>query len=100
MVCNGSSGIDYLLDFEFIKAVTCPYADAAGLTVVGLIVFGAIASSIYIRTGSMMLPFGLVMLTGGAVMGAVAGPAVAFATVLVLATGGGVMAYLYARFSR
>lgn len=90
----------HLLNFEFIKAFTCTYANAAGLLMVGALVYGAVASSIYIRTGSVVIPTILILLTGGAVMGQVAGPAVAIATVMVLTSGAGAMTYLYVRFSR
>lgn len=100
-VCSGStSGTEYLLQWEFIKAVTCTYADAAGLLATGLLVYGAVAGSIYIRTGSVIIPFGLLLLTGGATMSAVAGPGVAIATIVVLLVGGGVVAYLYHQYSR
>lgn len=93
-------GMEHLLNFEFIKAFTCTYANVAGLLVVGVLVYGAVASSIYIRTGSVVIPAILVLLTGGAVMGQIAGPAVAIATVVVLTTGAGAFTYLYVRFSR
>lgn len=100
-MCDPSkTGIDYLLDFEFIAAVTCPYADAVGLLVLGVFVGGAVAGSIYIRTGSVIIPFGLLMLTGGATMSAVAGVAVGLATVVALLVGGGVVTYVYYQYSR
>lgn len=93
-------GTDYLLNFEFIKAISCTYANAAGLLVTGLMVYGAISLAIYIRTDSVTIPAVLVLLTGGAVLSQVAAPAMAVATVLVLTTGAGTITILYYRYSR
>lgn len=94
------SGPEYLTDFQFIEAVTCTYADPVGMLVLGMVVYSAIGLSIYIRTGSAIIPTILLFLTGGAVMAQVAAPFTAAATILVLVAGGGVVAYLYHRYSR
>lgn len=96
----GKSGPEYLVDFQFIEAITCTYADPAGMLVLGMVVYGAIGLSVYIRTGSPVIPAILLFLTGGAVIPFLAAPATAAATVLVLCAGGGVVAYLYYRHSR
>jgi hypothetical protein len=100
-VCDAStSGATYLTDFEFIKAFTCTYANAVGLLVVGVFVYGAISTSIYIRTNSVLIPFVLLLLTGGAVMTQLASIATALATLLLLATGAGVITLLWYQYSR
>lgn len=99
MCTEGKDGVDYITDFEFMAAVGCPYFDVAGLLVVGTLVYGAIAGSIYIRTGSVIIPFGLLFLTGGVVMAQVASVAVGLATAVVLLVGGGVVAYVYYQYS-
>jgi hypothetical protein len=100
-LCDPSvTGFEYLLDFEFIKALTCTYANSVGFLVMGLLVYGSISLSIYIRTGSVIIPFVLLLLTGGVVMEQVAGVAVAIATIVVLVVGAGVVTYLYAELSR
>lgn len=99
-VCDGfTSGPDAVANFEFIQAVTCTYAVPAGFLMVGLLVFGAVAGSIYIRTGSVIIPFGLVLLTGGAILTTVAAPAIAFVVITFFLVGGGVVAYAYYRWS-
>lgn len=101
MVCEaGLSGVEYLMDFEFLQAVTCTYADAAGLAVVGTMVLGGIAASIYIRTGSLLIPFGLVLMTGGATMTFVAGPLLGLVTVMLLLLASGIVTILYNEYSR
>lgn len=96
---SGQTGLDLMFQFEFIKAVTCTFAvPAGGVLVVGTIVFGAIALSSFIRTGSPIIPLGLLMLTGGAVMSTVAGVATTIATVTFLLVSAGAFAYLYYRW--
>lgn len=91
---------DYLINFEFIKAPTCTFANEAGFLVVGLLVFGGLMISIYTETNSVVIPFVLLLTTGGAVLTMVAAPATTIATLLLLVTGAGTMTYLYYRFSR
>jgi hypothetical protein len=100
-VCDPSiAGWEYLVDFEFIKAFSCTYASAMGFLVIGLMVYGAISLSIYIQTDSVVIPFVLLLLTGGAVMTQVASVATAIATILLLCTGAGAITLLYYRYSR
>lgn len=99
--CEAGVGFnDHLTNFEFIKAVTCLYADTAGFFVVGMLVYGAVGLSIYIRTGSVMIPAILLLLTGGAIIPQIASPGVALAAIIVMASGAGVFAFLYYRYSR
>lgn len=99
--CDPSrTGVDRVTDFEFIPAVTCVYFETAGLLLTGLLVWSAVAGSIYIRTGSAIIPFILLLLTGGAIMATVASIGIALATVTVLLVGGGVVAYGYHIFSQ
>lgn len=100
-VCDpNTAGIDYLMNWEFVKAITCTYANVTGLLVMGTFVYTAIAGSIYIRTGSVVIPFGLLLLTGGAVMSQVAGIAVGMAAIVALLTGAAIVTALYVKFSR
>lgn len=97
MQCGGA-GHELITEFEFIRAFTCTYADVVGLLVLGMIVYGAVSLSIYIRTGSVIIPLVLLMTTGGATVAAMSPPAVTAATLLVLFGGGGAIAYLYYRY--
>jgi len=92
---------DYLFEFRFIDAFACTSSEmAGGFTTVATLVFGGIALSIYIRTGSVALPGILALLTGGVVLSVLAPPALTIATVLILVLGAGALAYAYYRFSR
>lgn len=100
MACEDGPGLaEYFRQHDFMEGIACEYTGQLPLVAVGLLVFGAVASVAYIRTGSVVIPVGYVMLTGGVVIPLVAGPAVAIAVLLVLMAGGGIMAYLYWRFS-
>jgi hypothetical protein len=100
MCSAGLKGYEYLTDFEFIKAFTCTFADSMGLLVFGMLVYGGVSLSIYIRTGSAMIPLVLLLLTGGVVMSQVAAPVVGVATILLLVMGAGILTILYRRYSR
>lgn len=77
---------DYIVQFKFIEALACPYINSMGLVVFGTLMYGAVATSIYIRTGNVAIPTILLFLTGGVVLQQVAGPGVGIATLLVLLT--------------
>jgi hypothetical protein len=98
--CPGASGTELLLDFQFVKAIACTYANTAGLLVVGLLVYGGITLSIFLRTGDARIPVVLTLLTGGAILPQVAAPGIAIVGIGLLLTGAGVITLLYYRYSR
>lgn len=99
-MCDASKSFaDYLTAYEFVKAFTCQYANTTGFVVLGLVVYTAISSSIYIRTGSFIIPLGLLMMLGGAALTQMASVALPVAVLLILVVPAGVMAFLYARYS-
>lgn len=100
-MCDASkSGPEYLTEFEFIKAVSCTYTEVGGLFVVGMMIMTAVTGHIYLKTGSLILPFGIIMLGGGSLLTIVAPPAVAAAGLIVLTTGAAAITFLYYRYSR
>lgn len=100
MCDSGATFAEYLRDFEFVKAFTCQYANTVGFATLGLVVYGAVASSIYIQTDSMILPFGLFLMIGGAALSQMAAVAVPIAVLLALVLPAAVTTYLYVRYSR
>lgn len=99
-VCTGKGGTEHLLDFEFIRAITCTYANSAGILVVGLLVIGGINLAIFIRTGDVRIPVVLTLLTGSVVLPFVAGPALTVIGVTLLLAGAGALTLLYYRYSQ
>lgn len=100
-MCDPSKDFaDYMLNWEFVEAFTCQYADTTGFLVLGLLVWGAVSSAIYIRTNSFIIPFGLLLMTGGAVLSQMAQVAVPVAVLMVLVIPSAVTAYLYWQYGR
>lgn len=96
----GMSFADYMTNFQFVEGVTCVYADVTGFLVLGLIVYTGVAGVSYIRTGSMVMPFILMLLIGGAVISQMASISLAYVVVLMLLIPAGLVAYLYFKFAR
>lgn len=100
-ICDANTDMgEYLLDFEFIKAFSCTYANELGWLVLGLLVYGGITLSIYIRTGNPIVPAVLVLILGGAVLAqlpAIASPVV---MLLLIAVPAGIVAMAYYLYSR
>lgn len=99
-VCGAGKDFgEYMTDFQFIEAVTCAYIDTGTLAVVATLTYTAVAGSIYIRTGSMVMPFMLMLLVGGAVLTQMAAISTPIAILILLAVPAGVLAYAYYRYS-
>jgi len=87
-------------DRNFFCAAASPFLGVLPLPVLGMIVWGTLSMGLFIRTGSPIMPFVLLLLTGGAVGGILAGPALSLVTVLILAVVGGVPLLLYMQYAR
>lgn len=59
---------DFLRNGQFMDAIICPYADQMGMMVFAMLVYGAISLSLYIYTGSIIIPLVLAILIGGIVL--------------------------------
>lgn len=99
MCSPGQGFLDRITAFEFVEALTCQYADPIGMATLALIVYAGVAGSIYIRTDSLIFPFGLLLMTGGAVVGQLAAVSTPVLVLLVLVVPAGMVAYLYYRFN-
>jgi hypothetical protein len=99
MCAGNKTGPERLLDFEFVPAVVCTYADPMSLLSVGLIVYGAIGASMYITTGDLRIPFVLVLTIGGAVIPQIAAPGLIVISLVLVLIGAGTITYLYYQYS-
>lgn len=99
-VCGGKGFQGHMEDFAFAKAIACEYFNSAGVGVTALLVFSAVGLASYIRTGSLIIPVGLFMMTGGAVAQFLPGPAMQIVGLAIMLSGAGVFAYAYMRYSR
>ena len=100
MCTAGQTFQERLLDWQFVEAFTCQYADVTGFLVLGLMVWAAVSSAIFIRTDSMLIPFGLLLMTGGAVLSQMASVALPVAVLLILVVPAAIMAFLYYLYGR
>lgn len=100
MCPTNQAGHEYLTDFEFVKAITCTYANEAGFLVVGLLFYGGILTAIYATTDDIRIPSVLILLTGGAILSQIAAPGLTIAAIMLLLVGAGVITILYYRYSR
>jgi hypothetical protein len=88
---------DYVGEYRFFEATSCFVITRTGIPLLAMIVYGAIAIPIQLRTGSVTIPAVLLLLTGGATMATIAAPAISIATiVLIMAVPGAVTLLLYA----
>jgi len=55
-------------NFEMYDAITCSYAAPMGELVVGTIVYAGFGLNIFVRTGSVMIPFVLLLILGGTIL--------------------------------
>lgn len=100
--CTGVNG-DYfgaIGDGSFVAGFLCPYIDVIGLLGFGLLIYGAMATMIFIRTGSVVIPFVLLIILGGPILAQVASIGIAVATVVILLVLGGVPLYLVRRYTQ
>jgi len=97
-VCT-DTGLNHMLNFEFLKGIGCTYINSAGLLVAGLLLYGGINFSIFIRTGDVRIPVVLTLLTGGVIIPQIAAPGVAVASIALLLTGAGSLTYMYYKYS-
>lgn len=93
MSCSGATGFseaatamsDALAAESFVQAFTCLYANATGgLVVMGTMLWFAIVTMSFVRTGSFAMPLVFTLVLGGAALAQVAGPVLGIASVLVL----------------
>jgi len=89
-----------LMEWDFVEAFVGAYASSVGLFVTGTLFYVPIALSMYIMTGSMMIPFVLLLLFGGAIIPQMIAPIPGFVSILVVGVGAGTLTYLYYTFSR
>ena len=90
---------EYLLDWEFVEAISCQYAGVIGFPVFAMLVWAAVGGAIYIRTDSFLIPFGLLLFTGGAVISQMASLALLPAVLITLFIPALAITALYVRYN-
>lgn len=80
----GDAFITAMENLDLWEALFCPYATPLGELAVGSIVYAGFALNIFIRTGSVIVPFILVLLLGGTILAQVYAVISAFAALIIL----------------
>lgn len=96
----GYTMADYVGELRFFEAISCFLITRTGIPLLAMIVYGAIAIPIQLRTGSVTIPAVLLLLTGGATMATIAAPAVSIATIVLIMTVPGAVTLLLYAYSR
>jgi len=97
---GGKTVGEHLMDWEFVEAIVSAYAGVLGFAPFALLVWAAVGGAIYIRTDSFLIPFGLLLFTGGAVLSQMASLALPAAVIITLVVPAAVVTALYIRWSR
>lgn len=71
-------------DFDLWEAMFCVYGGPMGELVVGTIVYSAFALAIFVRTGSLIIPFVMLLVLGGTVLSQMLGVIGSFAGLIIL----------------
>jgi len=92
--------VDRLMSWDFVKALVGEYADILGFPAFALIVWGGVASVIFVRTDSFLIPFGLLLFTGGAILSQIANFGMSAAVLITLVVPAAVITAAYIAYSR
>lgn len=89
-----------IADRDIWCAAVGPYLGAMPLVLLGTFVWGSLSLGMFVRTGSPMIPYVLLLLIGGAVSATLSGPVFSLITVFGLAFTGAVPVMLYVKYNR
>jgi len=92
--------VERLMDWEFVQAIVGEFADVIGFPAFALLVWGGVSSVIFVRTNSFLLPFGLLLFTGGAVVSQMANFGLVAAVLITLVVPAAVITAAYVAYSR
>lgn len=81
-------------EFAVFEAVTCTYGAPLGVMVVGTLFYSGVALNIFLRTGSVMIPFVLALVLGGTIFAQMFAIINAFVAIIILLAAPMVMAGL------
>jgi len=85
MSCSQYSALyEALQQYAFADAVSCTFTEPTGTVATGMLVFGAITTSLGIRTDGIAMPAAITLLTGGILLPFLPGAATQIATLILL----------------
>ena len=71
-------------NFELWDAVICPFAGPTSMLLVGTVIYSGIGLNIFLRLGSVIIPFVLALILGGTVVGQTIGVISSFVAMIIL----------------
>lgn len=71
-------------NFELWDAVICPFAGPTSMLLVGTVIYSGIGLNIFLRQGSVIIPFVLALILGGTVVGQTIGVISSFVAMIIL----------------
>lgn len=90
--------IDFWTNFEFWDGINCFYSDQLGASVIAFVFFGVTAMSLYLSTGSIVVPMVIGIVIGGVAFALLPGVGIEVALMVIVLGAGGAM-YLLAKRS-
>lgn len=101
--CNGTNASNYVGtngSVQLIQGAVCQYSDPFGIQLVGLVFWAALALALYIRSGSILLPYILTLILGSVMLSFVAPIAVSVLVPATLGVAGWIAPNLYRKYSQ
>lgn len=71
-------------NFDLWEAMICPFAGPTSMLIVGTILYSGVGLNIFLRQGSVIVPFILALILGGTILGQTIGVISSFAALLIL----------------
>lgn len=75
---------EFMINWQFYDAIYCLYGDHVGYLLFPFLVYGALATSLYIYAGSLIMPLVLTIILGGVVVVQLPPGPIRFIAVIVL----------------
>ena len=100
---NGTNATEYVNpggNVSLVQGAVCQYSDPFGIQVVGVLFWAALALALYIRTGSILLPYLLTLIFGSVVLSTIVPIAVAVVVPMTLGVAGYIAPEIYRKYSQ
>lgn len=100
--CNGTNASEYVDtggNVSIVQGAVCQYSDPFGIELVGFLFWAGLALGLYVRTGSILMPYVLTLVMGSIMLSFVAPIGVAMVVPMTLGIAGYIAPKLYRKYS-
>lgn len=98
MACSDYSKlIDFWTNWQWFDGINCFFADQLGQSVIAFIFFGVTGISLYLSTGSIVVPTVIGIIIGGVAFALLPAYGIEVGLILIVMVGGGAMYFLARR---